>query len=77
MDNCNVVISDSNKTVVRNFSISINKGEIHTLVGKNGSGKSSLCLALAGHQAYKILGNVFLKGVKYMYIVKLFKHTLS
>jgi len=42
------------KEVVKGVSLTIKPGEIHAIMGKNGSGKSSLSNALAGHPAYRI-----------------------
>jgi Fe-S cluster assembly ATP-binding protein len=42
------------KEVVRGVSLEIGPGEKHAVMGKNGSGKSSLANALAGHPAYEI-----------------------
>jgi len=51
------------KEVVRGVSLAIRSGEIHAIMGKNGSGKSSLSNALAGHPAYEITsGSVTLGG---------------
>ena len=51
------------KEVVKGVSLTINPGEIHAIMGKNGSGKSSLSNALMGHPAYTITkGEAYLKG---------------
>jgi Fe-S cluster assembly ATP-binding protein len=42
------------KEVVKGVSLTIRPGEIHAIMGKNGSGKSSLSNALAGHPSYRI-----------------------
>ncbi|MCP4582943.1 MAG: Fe-S cluster assembly ATPase SufC [candidate division Zixibacteria bacterium] len=49
--------------VVKGVSLEIRKGEKHALMGLNGSGKSSLANALAGHPNYEITsGEVYLDG---------------
>jgi Fe-S cluster assembly ATP-binding protein len=49
--------------VVKGVSLSIMPGEIHAIMGRNGSGKSSLSNALMGHPLYKITkGTVRLDG---------------
>jgi Fe-S cluster assembly ATP-binding protein len=51
------------KEIVKGVSLNINPGEVHAIMGKNGSGKSSLSNALMGHPAYNITkGEVILKG---------------
>ena len=51
------------KEIVKGVSLTIRPGEVHAIMGKNGSGKSSLSNALAGHPTYKISsGQVTLDG---------------
>jgi len=51
------------KEVVKGVSLKVMPGEIHAIMGKNGSGKSSLSNALMGHPAYEITqGKAWLKG---------------
>ncbi len=51
------------KEIVKGVSLQINAGEKHAIMGKNGSGKSSLANALAGHPNYKITsGSVEMAG---------------
>lgn len=49
--------------VVKGVSLEIKPGEIHVIMGPNGSGKSSLCNALMGHPAYRVVkGKVSMDG---------------
>lgn len=50
------------KEVVKGVSLTILPGEIHAIMGKNGSGKSSLSNALAGHPAYQITSGTVTLG---------------
>jgi Fe-S cluster assembly ATP-binding protein len=57
----NLTVQAENKDIVRDVSLSINSGEVHIIMGSNGSGKSSLVNALMGHPKYTITeGNIFL-----------------
>lgn len=50
------------KEVVRGVDLDIYLGERHALMGPNGSGKSTFASAIAGHPAYRLEGEVFIRG---------------
>lgn len=51
------------REIIKNFSLRVPKGEVHALMGPNGTGKSTLAKALAGHEDCKITrGEVLLDG---------------
>jgi Fe-S cluster assembly ATP-binding protein len=59
----NIHVSVEGKAIVKGVSLTINRGETHAIMGRNGSGKSSLSNALMGHPAYKITqGEAYLDG---------------
>lgn len=58
----NLAVYTGDKEVVKDFSLTIQSGEIHALMGPNGSGKSSLAYAIAGHPEYRITGGSAMLG---------------
>ncbi len=59
--NLNVNIGD--KRIIKDFNLSIPKGEVHAIMGPNGTGKSTLAKALAGHPDYEIVsGDALVDG---------------
>jgi Fe-S cluster assembly ATP-binding protein len=51
------------KEIVKGLDLTIQRGEIHALMGPNASGKSTLAHALMGHPRYEVTqGRVLLKG---------------
>jgi Fe-S cluster assembly ATP-binding protein len=57
-------ISIGDKPIVKGFTLTIKRGEVHAIMGPNGTGKSTLAKAIAGHPDYVITGgDVLLDGV--------------
>jgi len=50
----NLHVSIDNKEILKGFSLTVNKGEIHAIMGPNGTGKSTLGNVLAGKEGYEI-----------------------
>jgi Fe-S cluster assembly ATP-binding protein len=58
----NLSVSVNNQKIIQNLSFFIKQGSITVCMGQNGSGKSSLAYALAGHHSYTLNdGNIIFK----------------
>ncbi len=56
-------ISIGEKPIVKGLSLTIKTGEVHAIMGPNGTGKSTLSKAIAGHPDYTITsGDVLIDG---------------
>lgn len=59
----NLTVEVAGKKVVDGMNLVVPAGEVHAIMGPNGTGKSSLSKAIAGHPDYKIIsGEVLLDG---------------
>ena len=50
-----VKIIDDDKEILNDFSLSIKKGEVHAIMGPNGTGKSTLAKTIMGHYKYQVV----------------------
>ena len=56
----NLTVEVENRKILDNFSLTINSGEIHVIMGPNGTGKSTLSKVIMGDNHYKVLaGQIF------------------
>ena len=50
----NLSVSANGKKILANLNLNINKGEVHTIMGPNGTGKSTLANVITGKDGYDI-----------------------
>lgn len=56
-------VSIEGKEILKGVNLTIKEGEIHAVMGPNGTGKSTLAYTLAGHPSYAVTkGEVLFKG---------------
>jgi Fe-S cluster assembly ATP-binding protein len=59
----NLHVSIEDKEILKGLSLTINQGEIHAIMGPNGTGKSTLAYTLMGHPNYTVTeGEIIFKG---------------
>lgn len=55
---------ENQREILKNFSLTVPSGEVHAIMGPNGTGKSTLAKAIAGHGEYSIKsGGIFFNGL--------------
>jgi Fe-S cluster assembly ATP-binding protein len=59
----NLHVSIEGKEILKGLDLTIKQGEIHAIMGPNGTGKSTLAYTLMGHPFYEVTeGEVWFKG---------------
>lgn len=57
------VIAESKQEILKGVNLTVYEGEVHAVMGKNGSGKSTFAKVLVGHPDYQVTGgSVVFKG---------------
>lgn len=60
----NLHVSIDGKEILKGLDLTIRQGEVHAIMGPNGTGKSTLSYALMGHPSYQVTqGEAIYKGV--------------
>ena len=59
----NLHVNVDGHEILKGIDLSINKGEVHSIMGPNGSGKSTLAQVLARRESYNVTaGEVLYEG---------------
>jgi len=59
----NLNVSIKGKEILKGFNLEVNEGEVHAIMGPNGTGKSTFAAAITGREGYDITsGEIIYKG---------------
>ena len=59
----NLHASINGKEILRGINLEVNKGEVHAIMGPNGTGKSTLASVIAGREVFEVTkGEIIYKG---------------
>jgi len=60
----NLHVQIDSKPILKGLNLTLPQGEVHAIMGPNGTGKSTLAYTLMGHPSYEVTeGEVFYKGI--------------
>ena len=63
--NLKVRVVETDKEILNNFNLNIGSGEVHVIMGPNGTGKSTLAKTILGHYKFEVLdGDILFEGKK-------------
>ena len=54
IEHLNVKVKNNEELILDDFNLNINSGEVHAIMGPNGTGKSTLSKAIMGHYMYDV-----------------------
>jgi Fe-S cluster assembly ATP-binding protein len=61
--NLHAEVVEAEKKILKGLNLHVNAGEVHAIMGPNGTGKSTLANVVAGKESYKITeGKILFKG---------------
>ncbi|MEI6061461.1 MAG: Fe-S cluster assembly ATPase SufC [Bacteroidota bacterium] len=59
----NLRVSIKGKEILKGINLQVNAGEVHAIMGPNGTGKSTLAYVIAGREGYEVTeGEIIFKG---------------
>lgn len=59
----NLKVSIKGKEILKGINLEVNAGEVHAIMGPNGTGKSTLAYVIAGREGYEVTeGEIIFKG---------------
>ena len=63
INNLSVKVIDKDDNILNKLNLSIGEGEIHAIMGPNGTGKSTLAKTIMGHYQYEVTnGKIIFEG---------------
>lgn len=60
----NLHVSINDRQILSGVNLHVKPGEVHAIMGPNGTGKSTLANVIAGKEGYEIKGEILFKGEK-------------
>lgn len=59
----NLSVAIKGKEILKGINLEVNKGEVHAIMGPNGTGKSTLAYVISGREGYEVTGGeIFFNG---------------
>ena len=58
----NLYVSIKGKEILKGLNLEVKRGEVHAIMGPNGTGKSTLASVIAGKDIYDVTGSITYKG---------------